>query len=86
MLNVLKIIGMAAIYAVIMSIGMVVVFIPSSHLFAFFFESFPPPSVLDWVKFGTSVFIPINFVLNMFIYLQRRFKRWCCHIETDNNI
>ena len=27
-------------------------------------ESFPPP-VLDWVKIGVSVFLPINFIVNM---------------------
>lgn len=77
LLPILKVMGMAAIYACIMSIGMVVVFIPASHLFTMFFETFaPPPSVLDWLKIGISVFLPINFILNMFVYLQRRLKAW----------
>ena len=75
--KIIKVIGMAVIYAVVMSIGMVVVFIPASHLFAMFFETFaPPPPVLDWLKIGISVFLPINFILNMFVYLQRRLKAW----------
>lgn len=74
-ITILKVIGMAFIFAVIMSIGMIVVFIPASHTFTTFFETFaPPPSVLDWIKIGISVFLPINFILNMFVYLQRRFK------------
>ena len=48
----LKIIGIEVIYAFIISIEMVIVFIPASHLFAMFFKSFPPPSVLDWLKIG----------------------------------
>ena len=75
-MTLLKVIGRAVIYAVIMSAGMVVVFIPASHVFAIFFEAFkPPPPVLDWLKIGISVFLPINFILNMFVYLQRRFSR-----------
>ena len=75
-MTLLKVMGIAVIYAVIMSAGMVVVFIPASQLFAIFFKSFsPPPSVLDWGKIGVSVFLPINFILNMFVYLQRRFNR-----------
>ena len=85
MITILKIIGRALIYAIFMSIGMVLVFIPSSRLFAFFFKTFdPPPLVLDWIKIGISIFLPINFILNMFIYLQRRFKRECCDIEKDS--
>ena len=84
MRKLLKIMGMAAIYAFIMSIGMVVVFIPASHVFTIFFKTFyPPPSVLDWVKIGISVFLPINFILNMFVYLQRRFKAWCSDLEAS---
>lgn len=73
-MTLLKILYKAVIYAIIMSAGMVVVFIPASYVFASFFESFPPPPVLDWVKIGISVFLPVNFILNMFVYLQRRFK------------
>ena len=76
LLPILKVMGMAAIYACIMSIGMVVVFIPASHVFTIFFKTFAPPSVLDWVKIGVSVFLPINFILNMFVYMQRRLKAW----------
>ena len=86
-MTLLKIIGMAVIYAVIMSVGMVVVFIPASHLFVIFFKNFdiPPPPVLGWIKIGISVFLPINFILNMFVYLQRQFKNWCCEIQTDTD-
>ena len=77
MRKLLKIIGMAAIYAFIMSIGMVVVFIPAFHVFTVFFKTFyPPPSVLDWIKIGISVFLPINFILNMFVYTQRQLKAY----------
>ena len=76
-ITLLKIIGIGVIYAVIMSAGMVLVFIPASHLFAFFFEAFsPPPAAAVWLKVGTSVFLPINFILNMFVYMQRRLKAW----------
>ena len=72
-----KIFGMSITFAFIMSVGMVAVFIPASHLFAIFFETFsPPPAVLDWIKIGISVFLPINFILNMFIYMQRQLKAW----------
>ena len=77
MTTLLKTIGIGMIYAIIMSVGMVAVFIPASHLFAIFFKDFgPPPPILGWIKIGISVFIPINFILNMFIYLQRRLKMW----------
>ena len=73
----LKIFAITFIFAVIMSVGMVAVFIPASHVFTTFFKTFyPPPSVLDWVKIGISVFLPINFILNMFVYLQRQLKAW----------
>lgn len=74
-MTLLKILYKAAIYAVIMSVGMVVVFIPASQLFTIFFKAFaPPPPVLVWLKIGISVFLPINFILNMFVYIQRRLK------------
>ena len=72
-----KIFGMSMVFAFIMSVGLVIVFIPASHLFAIFFEAFSPPRpVLDWIKIGISVFLPINFILNMFVYMQRQLKAW----------
>ena len=77
MRKVFKILGMAVMFAFIMSVGMVVVFIPASHLFVIFFKTFsPPPAALDWIKIGISVFLPINFILNMFVYTQRRLKAY----------
>lgn len=68
---------MAMIFAFIMSVGMVVVFIPAFHVFTIFFKTFaPPPSVLDWIKIGISVFLPINFILNIFVYTQRQLKAY----------
>jgi hypothetical protein len=32
--------------------------------------------VLDWIKIGISVFLPINFILNMFVYTQRQLKAY----------
>lgn len=72
-----KIFAIAFIFAFIMSAGMVAVFIPASHLFVVFFEAFSPPlPVSDWIKIGISVFLPINFILNMFVYTQRRLKAY----------
>lgn len=75
--KVFKILIMALIFAVIMSVGMVVVFIPASHLFTIFFDALaPPPTILSWIKIGVSVFLPINFILNMFVYIQRQLKAY----------
>ncbi len=77
MLKALKIFGLSITFAFMMSVGMVVVFIPASHLFTIFFDALaPPPTVLNWIKIGISVFLPINFILNMFVYTQRRLKAY----------
>ena len=73
-----KIFAIAFIFAFIMSAGMVAVFIPASHLFVVFFEAFSPAaaSLRLESKIGISVFLPINFILNMFVYTQRRLKAY----------
>ena len=77
MLKALKIFGLSITFAFMMSVGMVAVFIPASHLFVIFFEAFAPPlPVSVWIKIGISVFLPINFILNMFVYTQRRLKAY----------